>query len=144
MGTWSHPLASFFLHHVRLRKNAGISKSSVAKGLISRGFFGRALSAERRSWSVLSKPVAMTVTLISSFKSSSMTAPKNDVGLRVGRLGDDFGRLVHFEKPERRTARYVEQNALRTFDRSLQQRTCNRSLRRLDRPVVARKRARCP
>ena len=86
------------------------------------------------------KPVAMTVTRISSCKVSSMTAPKMITASGSAASADDFGRLVYLKKAQIAAARDLEEDASGPFDRRFQQGTGDGLLGRLDGAVLSRRR----
>jgi hypothetical protein len=65
---------------------------------------------------------------------------EDDVGVGVCRLGDELGRLVDLEQAEVGPTGDREQDAVRTVDGRLQQRTGDGHLRRGHRPVLAARR----
>ena len=69
---------------------------------------------------------------------------EDDVGVLVGRRGDDLGRLVDLEQAEVPAAGDVEQDAGRALDRLLEQRRGDRVLGGLGGAVLAARRCRCP
>ena len=110
-------------------------RSSI-RGPRSRG--GRARSSRAARTPPWSKPVAITVTRISSVMPSSITAPKMMFEFGVGGGVDQLGRLVDLEQPEVAPAGDVEQDAGGALDGFLQQRRGDRLLGGLRRARLAR------